>query len=66
LPALSVQMLGEVLANFELIRAQPSPSWTSGDATRRFSRVLLLERGLFNTGHAASEFTREGHPGNFG
>src|ERR1700730_6110066 len=42
LPALSVQMLGEVLANFELIRAQPSPSWTSGDATRRFSRVLLL------------------------
>jgi hypothetical protein len=42
LPALSVQMPGEVLANFELIRAQPSPTWTSGDATRRFSRVLLL------------------------
>src|SRR5882762_132320 len=65
LPALSVQMLGEVLANFQLIRAKPAELDERG-CNRDGSPASLRERCLFNTGHAASEFTREGHLGNFG
>jgi hypothetical protein len=58
-------MLGEVLANFELIRATLAELDERGCNETVLPRALA-ERGLFNTGHAASEFTREGHPGNFG
>ena len=65
LPALSVQMLGEVLANFQLIRAKPAELDERGCNETVLPRALA-ERGLFNTDHAASEFTREGHLENFG
>jgi hypothetical protein len=65
LPALSVQMLGEILANFELIRAKPAELDERG-CNRDGLPHALRKRCLSNTAHAASEFTREGHPENFG